>query len=154
MDSYIHRFNKSFCYTQNTQKWMNLPGMMLSKISQTAFVEGNSSQHESMVGEGRHWLPLGVVFTGEGHRRPSLVLKRSISLSVDHMGTDTLVESIQLCTVYTNVHTFYLVSNPSHKGSNPGRQEEFFREQGRRPGNRKRVKPRVAKRRPGVFFPN
>lgn len=34
---YVH---KSFCYTQNMQKWMNLPGMMLSKISQTAFVEG------------------------------------------------------------------------------------------------------------------
>lgn len=54
-----------------------------------------------------HWLLLGVVFTGEGHRRPSLVLKRSVSLSVAQMGTDTLVESIQLCTVYTNVHTFY-----------------------------------------------
>ena len=44
-------------------------------------------------------LPLGVVVTGEGHKRLSVVLKRYISLSVGHMGTNTLVESIQLCTL-------------------------------------------------------
>lgn len=52
--------------TQNIQKWMNLPGMMLSKISQTAFAERSIIVNMNQWWEkGDHWLPLGVVFTGE-----------------------------------------------------------------------------------------